>query len=149
MSEDELLGCVDWIAHGFEIVHSIFPHWTFTAADAVAAYGVHGALLLGGKHSISDRRGEWATALSSFTVDLVRDDGISRRGHATHVLGGPLKALRFLVNELVRYPACEPLRPGELVTTGTLTEAMPAVGGQTWSTRLTGIDVQGLRLRFR
>ena len=63
--------------------------------------------------------------------------------------GGPLKALRFLVNELVRYPACEPLRPGELVTTGTLTEAMPAVGGQTWSTRLTGIDVQGLRLRFR
>ena len=85
LSEDELLGCVDWIAHGFEIVHSIFPHWTFTAADAVAAYGVHGALLLGGKHSISDRRGEWATALSSFTVDLVRDDGISRRGHATHV----------------------------------------------------------------
>lgn len=39
MSEGELLGCIDWIAHGFEIVHSIFPGWTFTAADAVAAYG--------------------------------------------------------------------------------------------------------------
>jgi 2-oxo-3-hexenedioate decarboxylase len=149
MSEDELLGCVDWIAHGFEVVHSIFPGWTFTAADAVAAYGVHGALLLGDKHLISEQPESWAKQLSSFTVELVRDDGISRRGHATHVLGGPLKALRFLVDELVRYPACEPLGPGELVTTGTLTEAMPTLGGQTWSTRLSGIDLQGLRLRLR
>jgi 2-oxo-3-hexenedioate decarboxylase len=148
MSEDELLGCIDWIAHGFEIVYSVFPGWIFTAADAVAAYGVHGALLLGDRHLISDQPKRWADQLSSFTVELVRDDGISRRGHAAHVLGGPLKALRFLVDELVRYPVCEPLRPGELVTTGTLTEAMPAVGGQTWSTRLSGIDLQGLRLHL-
>jgi 2-oxo-3-hexenedioate decarboxylase len=50
MSEHELIGCVDWVAHGFEIVHSIFPGWTFAAADAVAAYGVHSALLLGDRH---------------------------------------------------------------------------------------------------
>jgi 2-oxo-3-hexenedioate decarboxylase len=149
MSENELFGCVDWVAHGFEIVYSIFPGWTFTAADAVAAYGVHGALLVGDRHLVSDQPERWADQLSSFTVDLMRDDGVSRRGHAAHVLGGPLKALRFLVDELGRYTACEPLRPGELVTTGTLTEAMPAVGGQTWSTRLSGIDLQGLRLHLR
>jgi 2-keto-4-pentenoate hydratase len=43
MDEYALLGCVDWVAHGFEIVQSIFPNWTFLAADTVAAYGLHGA----------------------------------------------------------------------------------------------------------
>ena len=148
MSDNELLGCVDWVAHGFEIVYSIFPGWIFTAADAVAAYGVHRALLIGERHLISDQPARWAEQLSSFAVKLMRDDGVSRYGHATHVLGGPLKSLRFLSDELVRYPACEPLRRGELVTTGTLTEAMPAVGGQTWSTSLSGIDLQGLRLHL-
>jgi 2-keto-4-pentenoate hydratase len=82
MSEDELFGCVDWIAHGFEIVHSVFPGWTFTAADAVAAYGVHSALLLGDRHAISEKPRRWAEALSSFSVELVREDGVRRLGHA-------------------------------------------------------------------
>jgi 2-oxo-3-hexenedioate decarboxylase len=149
MTERELFDCIDWVAHCFEIVHSIFPGWAFKAADAVAAYGVHSALLLGDRHEISRKPAQWAEALSSFTVELVGDDGTSRPGHAQNVLGGPLKALQFLVEELARYPASEPLRPGELVTTGTLTEAMPVGIGQTWSTQLSGIDIQGLRLRFR
>ena len=78
---------------------------------------------------------------------LVRDDGLTRSGQAQNVLGGPLKALSFLVEELARYPASEPLRVGEIVTTGTLTEAMPIRGGQIWSTDLVGIDLGGLRLR--
>lgn len=148
MSEDELIGCVDWIAHGFEIVYSIFPGWSFAAADAVAAYGVHGALLLGDRHSISGERARWSEALSSFTVVLMRDDGHAVHGHARNVLGGPIKALQFLVQELARVPPCKRLGPGELVTTGTLTEAMPALAGQSWMTELRGIDVRGLRLRF-
>src|SRR5919107_3999974 len=27
MDERALLGCVDWVAHGFELVQSIFPRW--------------------------------------------------------------------------------------------------------------------------
>jgi hypothetical protein len=76
-------------------------------------------VLLGDRHVIADQPERWADQLSSFTVDLMRDDGVSRYGHAAHVLGGPVKALRFLVDELVRYPVCEPLRPGELVITVT------------------------------
>src|SRR5919108_1274930 len=33
MDERELLGAIEWIAHGFEIVQSIFPGWKFTAPD--------------------------------------------------------------------------------------------------------------------
>jgi len=44
MDEEALLGSIDWVAHGFEIVQSIFPGWKFSAPDTVAAFGLHGAL---------------------------------------------------------------------------------------------------------
>ena len=31
MDEQALIHCIDWIAHGFEIVQSIFPNWSFLA----------------------------------------------------------------------------------------------------------------------
>ena len=42
MDEQALVNCVDWVAHGFEIVQSIFPNWSFRAPDTIAAYGLHG-----------------------------------------------------------------------------------------------------------
>ena len=112
-------------------------------------FGVHSALLLGDRCAISENREWWMDKISGFTVELESNDGICRHGQAQNVLGGPLKALRFLVEELARDPTSEPLGPGELVTTGTLTEAMPVAPGQSWSTRLAGIDIDGLRLSFR
>src|SRR5208282_5564388 len=53
MDETALLACIDWVGHGFEIVQSIFPGWKFSAPDAVAAFGLHGALLIGPRHSIA------------------------------------------------------------------------------------------------
>jgi 2-oxo-3-hexenedioate decarboxylase len=47
--ERELLSNVDWIAHGYEIVQSHFPDWKFRAADTIAAFGLHGALVVGPK----------------------------------------------------------------------------------------------------
>lgn len=131
MTTTELFECIDWIAPGFEVVYSIFPNWKFTAADAAAAYGVHGALFVGEKLDVSLARPDHLAKISSFGVELDSDVGVSRKGHARNVLGGPIEALRFLVEEIARYPSCEPLRAGELVTTGTLTEAMPARVGET------------------
>jgi 2-oxo-3-hexenedioate decarboxylase len=51
------------------------------------------------------------------------------------------------VDELARY-SCEPLKAGEIVTTGTLTGAMPAIAGHSWMTELDGIKISGIRLRF-
>lgn len=149
MDEAALFGCVDWVAHGFEIVFSIFPGWRFGAADAAAAYGVHAGLLLGPRHGVGGERAWWFEALSRFGVRLAREGGGAVEGHATNVLGGPLSALRFLVEEIARFPDAPPLAAGELVTTGTLTEAMPAVPGETWRSTLDGVPLEGLRLTFR
>ena len=148
MDEADLLACVDWVAAGYEIVYSIFPGWQFSAADAAAAYGVHGALLLGAKHYISGETNKSMKELSSFRVELVSDRGDSCNGHAQDILGGPLSALKFLVEEIARYPVSDPLRAGEIVTTGTLTEAMRAIPGVTWTARFTGIDLNRLRVCF-
>jgi len=46
-SPEELAGCVEWAAIGFEIVESHYPEWRFTAAEAVADFGVHAARVVG------------------------------------------------------------------------------------------------------
>jgi 2-oxo-3-hexenedioate decarboxylase len=136
MTDGELAACVDWIAHGFELVQAVFPGWVFTGADATAAYGLHGALLVGPHRA--------AGLPEAFSVKLMRGGVPVARGDAAHVLGGPLKALRHLVATLAAEPGAPPLAAGEIVTTGTLTDAFPVVSGETWSTRFEGIDLPGL-----
>jgi 2-oxo-3-hexenedioate decarboxylase len=149
MSEAELAGCIDWVAHGYEIVDAIFPNWSFTAPDAVAGYGVHAALLRGPQRSIMDNRADWSERLKSFTITLTSSDGTTRSGSGANVLDSPLIALKFLVEEIARYPQSRPVEAGEIITTGTLTDAMPIAAGQTWTTELSGIALAGIRMEFR
>ena len=46
-SVEELATCIEWAAVGFEIVDTHFADWRFTAAEAVADFGLHGALVVG------------------------------------------------------------------------------------------------------
>jgi len=148
MDEGALITCIDWVAHGFEIVQSIFPGWQFSAPDTIAANGLHGALLIGPRHTIGSHGAQWQRALPNFTIDLLRDGKVIDRGHSTNVLDGPVSALRHFVGLLARDPANPPLAAGEIVTTGTLTRAMPVKAGETWSTALEGIALDGIKLRF-
>jgi 2-oxo-3-hexenedioate decarboxylase len=148
LDEHGLLGCIDWVAHGFEIVQSIFPGWTFVAADTIAAYGLHGALWVGPRHPVSSRLDDWALALRAFEIELFRDGVFADHGRAANVLDGPVFALRHLVELLAADPLNPALAAGEIVTTGTLTRAFPVAAGETWTTELTGIPLEGARIRF-
>jgi 2-oxo-3-hexenedioate decarboxylase len=149
MNEAELAGCIDWVAHGYEIVDAIYPNWSFAATDAVAGFGVHSALLLGGQQPIADNRPQWAERLSSFTITLTSSDGVTRSGTGANVLDSPLTALKFVIDEIARYPQSRSLKAGEIITTGTLTDAMPIAAGQTWTTELKGIALGGIAVAFR
>jgi 2-oxo-3-hexenedioate decarboxylase len=149
MGEEALFGCVDWVAQGFEIVHSVFPGWKFAPADTVIANALHGALLLAPRHptgfgSVSD----WTSKLAGFEIDLLRDGAVVDRGHSANVLDGPLSALRHLVGLLARDPAASPLATGDIVTTGTLTRAFPILPGESWSTTVHGIKLGGRPVWF-
>lgn len=148
MDETALLACIDWVAHGFEIVQSIFPGWKFSAADTVAAFGLHGALLIGPRHPIAANAEAWSRTLATFEIDLAREGKVVDHGLAANVLGGPVSALRHLVDILARDQANAPLAAGELVTTGTLTRALPVAPGETWTTELTGLALNGICVHF-
>ena len=148
MDERSLLQCVGWVAHGFELVQSIYPRWEFALPDTVAAYGLHGMLLIGPRHAVASNFDDWARDLSTFHIDLKRDGVVVDHGIASNVLGGPLSAVRHLVEVLASDPVNPPLEAGEIVTTGTLTRAFPVSPDETWTTNPTGIDLEGISVRF-
>jgi 2-oxo-3-hexenedioate decarboxylase len=148
MDDAALLSCIAWVAHGFEIVQSIFPNWKFSAADSVVADAMHGALLVGPHHDIGSRTGEWLRTLASFDIELYCDGQLMDRAHASNVLEGPLSAMRHLVEMLAHDPDNLPLAAGEIVSTGTLTRALPVKAGETWTTKLKDIALEGISLGF-
>jgi 2-oxo-3-hexenedioate decarboxylase len=148
MSETALLDCIEWVSLGYEIVQSIYPGWKFAAADTVAANGVHGALLVGERHAIAPRKAEWLRELATFQAELYCDGQLSQRGGGALVLDSPLLALRHLVELLAHDPHNPPLTADEIITTGTLTLAMPVGAGQTWTTKVSGIPLEEISVRF-
>lgn len=148
MDAAALLSCVGWVAHGYEIVQSIFPGWTFAPPDTVVANGLHGALLVGPRHAIGTNAGEWLRALTSFEIELFCDGRLMDKGRALNVLEGPLSTLRYLMDLLARDPDNPPLGAGEIISTGTLTRALPVKPGETWTTTLKGIALEGATLRL-
>jgi 2-keto-4-pentenoate hydratase len=148
MDETALMSCIGWVALGFEIVQSIFPGWKFSAADTIAANGVHGALLIGPRHPVLPRAAEWQRKLAAFEIDLKCNGQLIDRGQAENVLSGPLSALPHLVGLLASDPVNPPLAAGEIVSTGTLTKAMPVASGEAWTAAPTGIALDAIGLRL-
>lgn len=146
---DTIAAAIGWVAHGFEIVQSIFPNWSFSPADTVAAYGLHGGLYTGPWHDITGNRDEWFAKLPAFEIDLYRNGELADHGQASNVLDGPLTALKHLIDVLAVDPNNPQIAAGEIVTTGTLTRAFPVVPGETWSTRPGDIPFEGISITFR
>jgi 2-oxo-3-hexenedioate decarboxylase len=147
MDERAILECIDWVAHGFEVVQSLFPGWRFSAPDTVAAFGLHGALILGPRHRIHDANlDEWLAILKTFQIALHCGDDLVDRGVASNVLGGPLSALRYTIEVLASDPDHPQIAAGEIVTTGTVTRAFPISGGQTWYSEFPDAPFEALTI---
>lgn len=127
MSDEALLETIAWFAPAFEIVHSIYPGWRFSLADCIASNALHGRLLLGPPVAA----GPWALTLPETVVTLRRGEEVVDTGVGANVLDGPLSALRYLVDMFAENGAV--LGVGEVVSTGTITDAFPIAPGETWS----------------
>ncbi len=145
--EATILDCIDWIAHGFEIVQSLYPDWKFRRVDAIAACGLHGALVVGRPVAVRDID-DCVAKLRNFTVTLSSDGKPEAKGGGANVLDSPLLALAYLAETLGKQARSAPVQAGEIVTTGTLTAPRPVSPGETWATVLDGIDLPGLSITF-
>ncbi len=146
---ERILAATEWLAPGFEIVHSVFPGWKFAAPDCTAAFGLHGRLLVGAPIAVTDRnRAALARLLSTFTLTLSKGDAIVERGTGANVMGSPTNALAHLRDVLATQPEFPPLAAGEIVTTGTITDAWPVAPGEVWSSDYGELGLSPLEIVF-
>ena len=145
----EVLTCVEWIAPSFEIVQCHFPDWKFAAADCTAAFGLHGALVIGTPVAVTEQnRMQLAEMLPRFTLRLSRDGNEIERGTGANVLGSPALALAHLAKLIASQPQSPALGAGEIISTGTLTDAWPVKPGEIWSSDYGELPLEGLKVRF-
>jgi 2-keto-4-pentenoate hydratase len=132
---EALFDCIDWLAPGFEIVQSHCDNWKFSAPETVADSGLHGRLLVGKETPVRDLADSGEALdklLAACGVRLLRGDRQMDEGKGANVLDGPLHALLYFVEELQQNPGAPALAPGDLVTTGTWTDAWPLQPGEQW-----------------
>lgn len=146
---DELSDCLEWMAHGLEVAVCPFPDWEFDTADAIAAFGFHGTLLIGEPHQLSSTaRHHLGSILANTSVSLSCDSTLLSAGFGSDVLESPLHALWHLHQLLKDQPDTTPLQAGEIISTGTWTDLPAIAPGQTWSTAFSGASLAGLSISF-
>jgi 2-keto-4-pentenoate hydratase len=150
---EEIAECVEWMAHGFELVACPFADWKFGAADVVAAFGLHGSLIIGEPHMLSSAtRKHLSEILPTANVSLSSAEGtdftLQSAGFGSDVLESPVHALWHLHQVLKAQPQFDQLAAGELIATGALTNAYPIKPGQTWTTAFSGVALPGLTVSF-
>ena len=149
MDERALLDCVDWVAQGFEIVASMF----FAA----------GLSLRPTRLRVSVFTQRFSLGRSSARVPIQSVGSAHSRifksssAAMTSLWTGGTRAMCSMApfTPFGTLPACCrpmgrtcPLGAGEIVTTGTLTRAMPVSRGERWSAVLSGIALEGIGIDF-
>jgi 2-oxo-3-hexenedioate decarboxylase len=106
---EEILECIDWVAHGIEIVQSHFPGWEFQAADTIADGGLHGTLLVGEPQEVNRLGTALISDLERFVITLSCNGEVCGQGRGSNVLGSPLMAIAHLIKVIQKQPNALPL----------------------------------------
>jgi 2-keto-4-pentenoate hydratase len=144
-----VLKSVEWLSLGYEIVDCPFPEWQFRPQDLVAAFGFHAGLVLGPPTAVTDANVETlARQLGEFKLRLFKNDNFVEEGGGKNVLGNPALCLGELAKAIREAPWADPLRAGELISTGSLTTPMLIAPGETWRSEPVGLDVAPLLMKL-
>ena len=149
----ELADCLEWMAHGLEVVVSPYKGWEFDATDAIAAFGLSRKLIVGeprmlsrqGRHHLPDVLAAATLSLSKMTAD---DSLLAAAGCGRDLMGSPLHALHAVHQQLHQQPGFTPLQAGEIIATGSWTDALPVKRGEVWASAFAQLNLPGLSLSF-
>jgi 2-oxo-3-hexenedioate decarboxylase len=84
--------------------------------------------------------------LARFKVQLLHEDAIVAEGSGKNVLRSPALCLAELASAISKRTDVQPLSAGELVSSGTLTDSQLMAGGETWTARVSGLDLPALTI---
>jgi 2-oxo-3-hexenedioate decarboxylase len=110
---------------------------------------LHAALTVGEPYAIdAANRDAIVAMLPAFHATLRNGGHLIDTGVGANVLDSPALAVAHLANVLAEHPEHPPLEAGEIVTTGTITDAWPVATGETWSSDYGGLPLRGLTIEF-
>lgn len=147
---EALCDAIDWVAPGFEVVQSHLPGWKFEAADTVADAGLHAHLLVGRRlpvNALASGAAGLDRLLAQARVRLHKGPQAVDEGQGSLVLDSPLRALLHFTQTLRACPGAPDLQTGDVVTTGTWTDAWPVEPGEHWSAHFDA-PLGSLSIRF-
>ncbi len=144
-----VLECVDWLALGFEIIDCPFAGWQFQPSDFVASFGLHAALVIGEKmHLRPELIGKLLEELPRFTVRIFKNGEFVEEGSGKNSLRSPALCLAELGGAILRRFPDQPLSPGEIISSGTLTAGHGIERGDRWTAEVAGLPLPPLALRL-
>jgi 2-keto-4-pentenoate hydratase len=144
-----VMNAVEWISLGYEIVDCPFPEWQFQPPDLVAAFGFHAGLVLGQPTMVTAANAATlANQLAEFKLRLFENGTFIEEGGGKNVMRNPALCVGELAAAIARTPSAEPLKAGELISTGALTTPMLIAPGETWRAEAEGLGVAPLVMKL-
>ncbi len=143
------LAACDWLALGFEVIDCPYPEWKFQPSDFVASFGLHASLVVGERVTVRPEHiPQLADHLANFKVRMLKNGEFIEEGAGRNSLKSPALCLAELSAAATRRFPNEPLRGGEIVSSGTLTAGHLVANGDIWKAEVEGIGLQALTLRL-
>jgi 2-keto-4-pentenoate hydratase len=143
------LESTEWLAIGFEIINCPFPEWQFQPTDFVACFGLHAALVIGERvQAQPDSMASLVDELPRFKVRVSKDGKFVEEGFGRNCLRSPALCLAELGAAVLRQFPTDPLRAGEIVSSGTLTAGHLTDQGDLWTVEVDGLSLPALTLRL-
>jgi 2-oxo-3-hexenedioate decarboxylase len=140
-----VLGAVEWLALGFEVIDCPYPDWKFTPIDFVASYGLHAGLIVGTPLAVdAGNIPSLVDQLAAFTVTVQKNGEAVAQGSGRNSLKSPALCLGELSSAMSK--AGEALSAGDVISSGTLTEAQLLSPGASYTAVVDGIPLPALKV---
>lgn len=145
----QMADCVEWMAHGIEVTEYPFADSSRNLVDAIAGFGMHGALLVGEPRIVSEgSRKSLADVLECASMSLACGEVIQTAGFGSDSYSNPLHGLLKLHQMLSRQSRFSSLQAGDIVASGSWTKTIPIRPGNVWLSAISGLPLPGLVVEF-
>lgn len=128
----DAIGAVDFVLPAIEIIDSRIADWKISIVDTIADNASSGGVVLGGRPTALS-----AVDLRSMGCVLTRNGAVVATGAGGAVLGSPVNSLVWLANTLGGFGVG--LEAGHVILPGSITAAVPVVGGDDIAATFAGI----------
>lgn len=139
ISSWQLRKAIDGISPAFEVVDTRFGHYQFTIVDTIADAASYGNVILGNVIKPIEN-----LELDCIGLNIYHNGDFIKSATSAEVMGNPLHALHWLVNQLLAHG--RPVRAGDIILSGSLTPFLPCAPGDFFEARFAGIGQVSLKI---